>query len=217
MRVLVVEDQLDLQRLLRSLLEDEGYCVDTASDGLEGLSKAFAWSYDAIVLDLMLPKLHGMRLLQQLRQKDRNLPVLILSARDEVSDRVEGLDCGADDYLTKPFERTELLARLRALIRRAAGQSQSTIELNDLVLDLRAKSAIQLGHVVPLTGREYSVLEYLAIHRGRVVSRRELLDHVSDEYDEPNSNSLEVFISNLRRKLGAEVIQTRRGIGYVIP
>ncbi len=216
MRILVVEDQPDLQRLLRACLEDEGYAVDAASAGDEGLAKALVWPYDVIVLDLMLPKLDGMSLLERLRER-RSTPVLILSAKVELPDRVLGLDGGADDYLTKPFEREELLARIRAIIRRVAGQSQSTFRAGAVSIDLRSKTVCVDDAPIALTSREFSVLEYLTTHRGRVVSRAELLDHLSDEHDESNSNSLEVFISNIRRKVGATLIETRRGFGYVIP
>lgn len=216
MRILVVEDQPDLQRLLRACLEDEGHAVDTASDGNEGLSKALVWPYDVIVLDLMLPKLDGLSLLERLRER-RSTPVLILSAKDALPDRVRGLDCGADDYLVKPFERAELLARIRAIIRRVAGQSLSTFRAGAVSVDLRSKTVSVDGSPITLTSREFSVLEYLITHQGRVVSREELTGHLSDEHDESNSNSLEVFISNIRRKVGTPLIETRRGFGYVIP
>jgi two-component system OmpR family response regulator len=216
MRILVVEDQPDLQRLLRACLEDESYAVDTAGNGVEGLAKALVWPYDVIILDLMLPKLDGMSLLEQLRER-RSTPVLILSAKDALPDRVRGLDCGADDYLTKPFERSELLARIRAIIRRVAGQSQSTLVAGAVSVDLRSRTVCVDDAPIALTSREFSVLEYLITHQGRVVSREELLGHLSDEHDESNSNSLEVFISNIRRKIGATLIETRRGFGYVIP
>lgn len=216
MRILVVEDQPDLQRLLRACLEDEGYAVDTAGDGQEGLAKGLVWAYDLVVLDLMLPKVDGMSLLEKLR-KHRSTPVLILSAKDSLPDRVRGLDSGADDYLTKPFERAELLARIRAIIRRVAGQLKSTITVGAVSVDLRSKTVSVNDALIALTSREFSVLEYLIIHQGRVVSREELVDHLSDEHDESNSNSLEVFISNIRRKVGAALIETRRGFGYVIP
>ncbi len=215
MRILVVEDQPDLLRLLRGILEEAGYAVDTSADGNEGLAKALTWPYDAIVLDLMLPKLSGLELLERLRVRHKT-PVLILSARDAVPDRVRGLDLGADDYLPKPFEQNELLARLRALIRRSAGQAQTTVELGDIVIDLRSKAVQRDGEAIALTAKEFMLLEYLVTHRGRVISRDELVDHLSDENDESNSNVLEVYVSYLRKKLGAELIETKRGFGYVI-
>lgn len=216
MRLLVIEDQSDLRSLLFAMLEDEGYAVDVAADGVEGLAKAQAWAYDAIVLDLMLPKLDGWKLLDRLRETHRT-PVLILSARDGLEDRVHGLDLGADDYLAKPFERQELMARLRALIRRTAGQSTSKVELGDLTLDLRSRQVQRGEEVIPLTARETALLEYLVLHRGKVVSRIELVNHLFDEHDDPASNVLDVYISYLRKKLGSELIETRRGLGYVIP
>lgn len=216
MRILVVEDQPDLRRVLFGMLEEAGYAVDVSADGANGLAKALAEPYDAIVLDLMLPKLSGWELLQKFRERHHS-PVLILSARDALQDRVQGLDWGADDYLTKPFERTELLARLRALIRRAAGSSTSTVQLGDVLLDLRTKTVSRAGDQVTLTAREYSLLAYLALHRGKVVTRTELYEHIFDEHDETLSNMIDVYVSYLRKKLGAELIETRRGLGYVIP
>jgi two-component system OmpR family response regulator len=216
MRVLIVEDEPDLRRLMAEVLCEADYAVDIAADGQDGLVKAKSWNYDAIVLDLMLPKLDGWKLLAQLRQ-DKSTPVLIVSARDSVRDRVEGLDLGADDYLIKPFERDELLARLRALIRRAAGQSVTQLQIGEIAIDLRSHQVSVAGELVTLTSREYVLLEYLALHRGRVVSRTELFDHLFDENENSLSNLLDVHVSNLRRKLGRDVVETRRGLGYVIP
>lgn len=216
MRLLVIEDQADLRGLLFAMLEDEGYAVDVATDGLDGLAKAQIWAYDAIVLDLMLPKLDGWKLLDRLRETHRT-PVLILSARDSLDDRVHGLDLGADDYLAKPFERQELMARLRALIRRTAGQSTSKTSVGDLTIDFRSRQVHRAEELIPLTAREYGLLEYLVLHRGKVVSRMELYDHLFDELEDPASNLLDVYISYLRKKLGSDVIETRRGQGYVIP
>lgn len=216
MRVLVIEDQADLRGLLFAMLEEEGYAVDTASDGVDGLAKAQTWPYDAIVLDLMLPQLNGWKLLDRLRETHRT-PVLILSARDSLNDRVQGLDLGADDYLAKPFEREELMARLRALIRRTAGRSTSKIAVCDLTVDLRSRQVCRGDQCIPLTAREYSLFEYLVLHRGKVVTRMELTDHLFSEIDDPASNMLDVYVSYLRKKLGADVIETRRGLGYVIP
>jgi two-component system OmpR family response regulator len=215
MRVLVIEDEPDLLTAVEQMLLDEGYAVDTALDGPAGLEKALAWDYDAIVLDLMLPGLDGWSLLKQLRQEKR-VPVLILSARDAIRDRVQGLDLGADDYLVKPFERAELLARLRALIRRAAGQASSTIEIGDVVIDLAARSVTKAGQPVSLTAREYALVEFLALHRGQVVSRTMLYDHLFDENEDSLSNLLDVHVSNLRKKLGRDFVVTRRGQGYQI-
>lgn len=215
MRLLVIEDQPELRSVLYAMLEEEGYAVDLAADGVQGLAKATTWSYDAIVLDLMLPKLDGWTLLDQLRETHK-IPVLILSARDGLDDRVRGLDSGADDYLAKPFERSELMARLRALIRRSAGQPSSNVRLGDVTIDLRARQVTLGDEPVSLTAREFGLLEYLAMHRGKVVSRRELYEHLFDELDDPASNIVDVYISYLRRKLGSQLIETRRGQGYVI-
>jgi len=216
MRLLVIEDQPELRRLLIGMLEDDGYAVDVAPDGADGLAKAQSWPYDAIVLDIMLPKVDGWKLLEQLRET-HHTPVLILSARDSLSDRVLGLDLGGDDFLSKPFERVELLARLRALIRRAAGRTKSTVTIGDLLLDMRSQTVSRSGEGIPLTAREYGLFQYLALHRGKVVSRSELYDHLFDENDEAASNLLDVYVSYLRKKLGPDIIETRRGQGYVIP
>lgn len=216
MRLLVIEDQADLRGLLFAMLEDEGYAVDVAADGVDGLAKAQVWPYDAIILDLMLPKLDGWKLLDQLRETHRT-PVLILSALDSLDDRVHGLDLGADDYLAKPFERQELMARLRALIRRTAGQSTSKTTVGALTIDFRSRQVHRAEELIPLTAREYGLLEYLVLHRGKVVSRMELYDHLFDELEDPASNLLDVYISYLRKKLGSDLIETRRGQGYVIP
>jgi two-component system OmpR family response regulator len=216
MRVLVIEDDPDLRRLVAEVLLEADYAVDIAPDGEEGLIKARAWTYDAVVLDLMLPKRDGWSFIAELR-RDKSTPVLVLSARDAVADRVLGLDLGADDYLAKPFERTELLARLRALIRRSAGHTSADIIIGDVRLDLRGRQATLLDEPLDLTAREYALLEYLAMHRGRVISRTELYDHLFDETDDSLSNLLDVHVSNLRKKLGRDAIETRRGQGYVIP
>ncbi|HSI61778.1 MAG TPA: response regulator transcription factor [Candidatus Saccharimonadia bacterium] len=216
MRVLIIEDDPVLQRSLAATLREESYAVDVASDGTEGLSKAEDGVYDAIVLDVMIPRLDGWAVLEQLRVR-RSTPVLMLTARDAVRDRVKGLDGGADDYLTKPFEIEELLARLRSLIRRAAGHSNAVLEIGPLKIDTAAREVAVSGKKIGLTAREYTLLEYLALHRGVVVSRTALYEHLFDEEDSTLSNLLDVHVSNLRRKLGHEVITTRRGHGYCIP
>ncbi len=216
MRVLVVEDEPDLLASIARALRDEGYAVDTAADGEDGLFKAESWEYDAIVLDLMLPAVDGWEILRRLRHANKTVPVLILTARDAVADRVRGLDSGADDYLTKPFDLAELLARIRALVRRHVGHARSTIEIGDMVLDLRARTVTRGGRVIPLTPREYALVEYLALHRGKVVSRTELYDHLFGEDDDTLSNLLDVHVSNIRKKLGHDAIQTRRGHGYLM-
>ena len=215
MRILVVEDEPRLLANLAKALREEGYAVDTADAGDDGLFKAENSEYDAIVLDVMLPRLDGWELLARLRRRKRT-PVLMLTARDATRDRVRGLDTGADDYLVKPFDLAELFARLRALIRRAAGQAQPDILLGEVVLDTRARTATRAGQPVTLTAREYAILEYLALHRGRVVTRTALYEHLFDESDDTLSNLLDVHVFNLRKKLGADLIATRRGQGYCI-
>lgn len=217
MKLLLIEDDPLLQHTLAASLRDENYAVDAASDGQEGLEKAQDYEYDAIILDVMLPRLDGWQVLARLRPGCRT-PVLMLTARDALPDRVKGLDHGADDYLTKPFDLEELLARLRALIRRAAGQTHPVIELGALRLDTAAQSLTGTdGRPIPLTAREYALMEYLALHRGSVVSRTALYEHLFDEDESTFSNLLDVHVSNLRKKLGADVITTRRGFGYCIP
>ncbi|WP_321475288.1 response regulator transcription factor [uncultured Paludibaculum sp.] len=215
MRVLIVEDEPDLLMSLLRAVRDEGYAADGAADGVEGLYKAEGNDYDALLLDVMLPGMDGWELLRRLRQSKKT-PVLMLTARDAVRDRVRGLDLGADDYLVKPFDLEELLARLRALIRRAASQSQPVLELGDIAIDTAARTVSKQGQEVVLTAREYSLVEYLALHQGAVVTRTELYEHLFDENDATLSNLLDVHVSNVRKKLGHEFITTRRGHGYSI-
>ena len=215
MKILVVEDEPRLQRNLAKALREEGYAVDAAGDGDDGIFKAETYAYDAIILDVMLPKLDGWELLAQLR-KTKQTPVLMLTARDAHSDRVRGLDTGADDYLVKPFDLSELLARVRALIRRTANQTTNTIQIGEIILDSRAKNVTRAGQLVALTAREFAILEYLALHRGEVVSRTELYEHLFDENDDTLSNLLDVHVFSIRKKLGAELIATRRGQGYCV-
>ena len=215
MRILVVEDEPRLLRNLAKALREEGYAVDTAEEGEDGLFKAQGYNYDAIVLDVMLPRLNGWQVLERLRA-GKQTPVLMLTARDAHEDRVRGLDEGADDYLIKPFDLPELLARLRALIRRSAGQARPHLDIGDVRIELRARTVTRAGQVIPLTAREYAILEYLALHRGEVVSRTELYEHLFDENDDTLSNLVDVHVFSIRRKLGRELITTRRGQGYRI-
>ena len=215
MRILVVEDEPDLLKSIAQALREEGYAVDTAADGEDGLYNAENTDYDAIVLDVMLPKLDGWQVLARLR-KSKRTPVLMLTARDQSRDRVRGLDTGADDYVVKPFDLPELFARLRALIRRSAGQTRNVVEIGDVVIDVAARNVVRNGQAVPLTAREYALLEFLALHRGELVTRTTLYEHLFDENDSTMSNLLDVHVSNLRKKLGAEFIVTRRGHGYCI-
>jgi two-component system OmpR family response regulator len=213
MRLLVVEDEADLAASLARALREEGYAVDTAADGEDGLHKALSWDYDAILLDVMLPALDGWQVLRRLRETKKT-PVLVLTARDAPPDRVRGLDGGADDYVVKPFDLDELLARLRALIRRAAGETRNLVALGEVTVDTAARRVLRGGRPVALTPREYALVEYLALHRGRVVSRTELYEHLFDEDEDTLSNLLDVHVSNLRKKLGAGFVTTRRGHGY---
>jgi len=215
MRILVVEDEPDLLSSLAQALREEGYAVDTADEGEDGLFKAESWDYDAVVLDVMLPKLDGWEILKRLRQTKKT-PVLMLTARDRSADRVRGLDTGADDYVVKPFDLLELLARLRALIRRTANQTRANIEIGEVVIDTAARAVTRAGESVTLTAREYSLVEYLALHCGEVVSRTALYEHLFDENDSTLSNLLDVHVSNIRKKLGQDFIVTRRGHGYCI-
>lgn len=215
MRILVVEDEPRLLRNLAKSLREAGYAVDAAETGDDGLFKALTYDYDAVLLDVMLPELDGWQVLERLRSEKRT-PVLMLTARDAPRDRVRGLDTGADDYLVKPFDLDELLARLRALIRRASGHGQSTIEIRDVVLDTRARTVQQAGKPVSLTAREYAILEYMALHRGEVVTRTALYEHLFDESEDTLSNLLDVHVFSIRKKLGADLITTRRGQGYCI-
>lgn len=215
MRLLVVEDNPDLLATLVKALGEEGYAVDGAADGVEGSYKAETWDYDALVLDAMLPGLNGWELLRRLR-RTKSTPVLMLTARDAVADRVRGLDSGADDYLTKPFDLHELCARLRALIRRSCRQAVSRLEIGELAVDLAARAVTLRGAPVELTATEYALLEFLALHRGEVITRTALYEHLFGEDDDTISNLLDVHVSNLRRKIGREAITTRRGHGYLI-
>ena len=215
MRILIVEDELDLQRGLARALRDEGYAVDTADNGEEGLFNAENTDYDAVVLDVMMPKLDGWEVLSRLRKKKKT-PVLMLTARDQSRDRVRGLDTGADDYVVKPFDLSELQARLRALIRRSAGKTTNIIEIGDVAIDTAARHVTLKAKPVELTAREYALVEFMALHRGEVVTRTQLYEHLFDENDSTFSNLLDVHVSNVRKKLGAEFITTRRGHGYCI-
>jgi two-component system OmpR family response regulator len=215
MRILIVEDEPDLLASLAKALREEGYAVDTAADGEDGFFKAENYDYDAIVLDVMLPKLDGWEILKRLR-KIKKTPVLMLTARDQTRDRVKGLDTGADDYVVKPFDLDEIFARLRALIRRSANKTTNAIEIGGVTIDLAARNVLHASKIVELTAREYSLVEFLALHRGEVVTRTQLYEHLFDEDDSTLSNLLDVHVSNVRKKLGAEFITTRRGHGYCI-
>ena len=214
MRVLVVEDDPDLGRQLTEALTQAGYAVDLAPDGEEGHFLGDTEPYDAAVLDLGLPKLAGVRVLEKWRNAGKDMPVLILTARDRWSEKVAGFDAGADDYLTKPFVTEELLARLRALMRRAAGHASAALECGDLRVDTRAARASVNGEPIKLTAHEYRVLSYMMHHQGRVVPRTELVEHIYDQDFDRDSNTIEVFVGRLRRKIGSNRILTERGLGY---
>jgi two-component system OmpR family response regulator len=213
--VLVVEDEPELLDVIAQALREQGHAVDTAGDGEEGLFKATSWDYDAIVLDIMLPIRDGLSVLAEVR-KSRKTPVLLLTARDTVQDRVRGLDVGADDYLVKPFALAELLARVRALIRRGAGQAAPELVVGEVVIDTRARKVRRGRDEVVLTAREYAIVELLSLQRGKLVTRAEIYEHIFDENDDSLSNLVEVHVSNVRKKLGKDFITTRRGQGYVI-
>lgn len=216
MRVLFVEDSESLRRSVSRALRHAGYAVDLAGDGAEGLAAAELYEYDALVLDIMLPKLDGLMLLDRLRAAGMKTHVLLLTARDTVADRVEGLRKGADDYLVKPFALEELVARVAALCRRAYGAKVSALRVGPLELDFAARRALRNGENVELTARDWRLLEYLTRRRGEVVPRAEIEAHIYDEFVEPMSNVVDAAIYALRRKIGAELIHTRRGLGYML-
>jgi two-component system OmpR family response regulator len=215
MRILIVEDEPDLLQALARAVRDAGYAVDMADNGEDGLFNAESTDYDAIILDVMLPKLDGWEVLSRLR-KSKKTPVLMLTARDQSRDRVRGLDTGADDYVVKPFDLPELFARLRALIRRSANKTTNRIEIGNVAIDTAARHVTQDRKIVELTAREYALVEFLALHRGEVVTRTTLYEHLFDEDDATLSNLLDVHVSNIRKKLGHDFIVTRRGHGYCI-
>jgi len=216
MRILVVEDEPDLRRQVRTALEDAGYVVDEADNGEDGHFLGDTENYDAIILDLGLPVMDGVSVLERWRQNSRKIPVLILTARDRWSDKVGGLDAGADDYLTKPFRMEELLARLRALIRRSAGLPSPELICGPVCLNTRSGKVTVDGAPVKLTAQEYRLLAYLMHHPDTVVSRTELTEHIYDQDFDRDSNTIEVFINRIRKKLPVDIIKTVRGLGYRI-
>ena len=216
MRVLVVEDEPDLARQLKTALTDAGYAVDVAPDGEEGHFLGDTEPYDAIVLDLGLPVMDGISVLDKWRTDGRDMPVLILTARDAWSEKVAGLDAGADDYLTKPFKMEELLARVRALIRRSSGHASSELACGPVTLDTRSGKVFVDGEAVRLTAQEFKLLSYLMHHQGKVVSRTELTEHIYDQDFDRDSNTIEVFVGRLRKKIPSDLIQTVRGLGYCL-
>ena len=213
-RLLVVEDDKDLNRQLVAALTDAGYAVDSAFDGEEGHFLGDTEPYDAIILDIGLPKMDGISVLEQWRREERKIPVLILTARDRWSDKVAGMDAGADDYVAKPFHMEEVLARVRALLRRSAGHAKNEIECGSLRLDTKTARVTVDGTAIKLTSHEYRLLAYLMHHRGRVVSRTELVEHLYDQDFDRDSNTIEVFVGRLRKKIPNDLITTVRGLGY---
>ena len=214
MRILLVEDDKDLNRQLVEMLEEAGYVVDSASDGEEGHFLGLTEPYDAVVLDVGLPIKDGITILEEWRQEGRMMPVLMLTARDRWSDKVAGIDAGADDYVAKPFHVEEVLARLRALIRRSSGLASSQIICGPLVFDTRTSKAQVDGIPLKLTSLELRLLSYLLHHQGKIISRTELTEHLYDQDFDRDSNTIEVFIGRLRRKLEVDLIETVRGMGY---
>lgn len=217
MRILLVEDHHLLGDALHVSLRQAGYSVDWVQDGLAAESALVAEEFAAVVLDLGLPNLSGLELLQALRQRGQQVPVIILTARDSVEDRIRGLDCGADDYLVKPFDMGELAARLRALVRRGAGTASAALQVGTLNVDPASCCATQNGQLLNLSAREFSLLHALALNAGRVMSKAQLEQQLYAWGDEVESNTIEVFIHHLRRKLGADAIRTIRGVGYLLP
>lgn len=214
MRILVVEDDKDLNRQLVETLNEAGYVVDKAFDGEEGHYLGDTEPYDAVILDIGLPEMDGITVLENWRRDGKTMPVLMLTARDRWSDKVAGIDAGADDYVAKPFHTEEVLARLRALIRRAAGHASSEITIGDVSLDTKQSRVTYGGAAVKLTSHEFRLLSYLMHHKGEIVSRTELIEHLYDQDFDKDSNTIEVFVGRLRKKIHSEVIETVRGLGY---
>jgi two-component system OmpR family response regulator len=216
MRILVVEDDTNLNRQIKEALTDGGYAVDVAFDGEEGHFLGDTEPYDAVVLDIGLPQMDGLSVLEEWRRAGKSMPVLLLTARDRWSDKVQGIDAGADDYVAKPFHMEELLARLRALVRRAAGHASNEITAVPVRLDVRSGKVTVNGASVKLTSHELRLLSYLMHHKGKVISRTELTEHLYDQDFDRDSNTIEVFVGRLRKKLPEDCIQTVRGLGYQI-
>jgi len=214
MRILVVEDDTNLNRQLVDMLTDVGYVVDKAFDGEEGHYLGDTEPYDAVILDIGLPEMDGITVLETWRRDGRDMPVLMLTARDRWSDKVAGIDAGADDYVAKPFHVEEVLARIRALIRRTAGHASSEIVIGDVCLDTKQSRVTYKDSPVKLTSHEFRLLSYLIHHKGEVVSRTELIEHLYDQDFDKDSNTIEVFIGRLRKKLFPEIVETVRGLGY---
>jgi DNA-binding response OmpR family regulator len=220
MKILIIEDEKGLARLIKKGLEENFFTVDMSFDGVEGMHMAETWPYDAILLDIMLPGIDGFEILQSLRDRKNDVPVLIITARGEIEERIRGLNLGADDYIPKPFDFSELIARLRTVIRRSKGKPSPLLSIDDLAIDLNARTVTRAGQAISLSAREFTLLEYLALNSGRVVSRTELIDHIYGTDTEWDSNVIDVYINYLRNKIdkgfGRALIHTMRGVGYIL-
>ena len=214
MKILVVEDDLNLAGQIMTAVEQAGWVAESALDGLEAMYQVTEQSFDAVILDLGLPRLDGLSVLRSMRDQSIHLPVIILSARDTLHDRIEGLNAGADDYLCKPFQMAELIARLRVQIRRGSGQTSPVITIGELALDTRTSAVYWHGQPLKLTALELKILSYMMHNPGRIISRAELVEHIYRQDFDRDSNTIEVFIRRIRQKVGHEVIETVRGLGY---
>ena len=220
MKILLAEDEVDLNNVVTRYLKKNGYSVDSVLDGEEALDYLEYGEYDLVILDIMMPKVDGFEVIKKLRDKGNHTSVLMLTARDSADDKVKGLDLGADDYIVKPFDFNELLARIRAVVRRKYGNSSNKLVIGDLILDTSEKSVTRAGKQIELTGKEYEVLEYLMQSKNRILSREQIKEHVWDFDYEGDSNIIDVLIKNIRKKIdvedGKQIIYTKRGLGYVI-
>ena len=220
MKILLAEDEVDLNNVVTRYLKKNGYSVDSVLDGEEALDYLEYGEYDLVILDIMMPKVDGFEVIKKLRDKGNHTSVLMLTARDSADDKVKGLDLGADDYIVKPFDFNELMARIRAVVRRKYGNSSNKLVIGDLILDTSEKSVTRAGKQIELTGKEYEVLEYLMQSKNRILSREQIKEHVWDFDYEGDSNIIDVLIKNIRKKIdieaGKQIIYTKRGLGYVI-
>ena len=220
MKILLAEDEVDLNNVVTRYLKKNGYSVDSVLDGEEALDYLEYGEYDLVILDIMMPKVDGFEVIKKLRDKGNHTSVLMLTARDSADDKVKGLDLGADDYIVKPFDFDELMARIRAVVRRKYGNSSNRLVIGDLILDTSEKSVTRAGKQIELTGKEYEVLEYLMQSKNRILSREQIKEHVWDFDYEGDSNIIDVLIKNIRKKIdiedGKQIIYTKRGLGYVI-
>ena len=220
MKILLAEDEVDLNNVVTRYLKKNGYSVNSVLDGEEALDYLEYSEYDLVILDIMMPKVDGFEVIKKLRDKGNHTSILMLTARDNADDKVKGLDLGADDYIVKPFDFNELLARIRAVVRRKYGNSSNKLVIGDLILDTSEKSVTRAGKQIELTGKEYEVLEYLMQSKNRILSREQIKEHVWDFDYEGDSNIIDVLIKNIRKKIdveaGEQIIYTKRGLGYVI-